>query len=292
MDRYKNVKKASVLGIVGNIFLLVIKGIIGIATNSQAMIADAFNSAGDIFSSFMTFIGNKIASKPYDEDHNLGHGKAEYIYSMLISIVMGFMSLMILKDSLMSILNNQKYDFSIWLVVVCLVTIMVKLFLYIYTHKISKELNNLLIEANSKDHRNDCVVTSMNLVSCLLTLANIYVFDGIVGTLISIWIFITSAKLFKESYDVLMDKSISDETKQEVLDVINSHSEIKKITHFNSTPVGYKYQISFSIFVDGNLSTFESHKIADDLEKEIASKIDEIYLTVIHVNPVHDGDSL
>ncbi len=286
MDRYKSVKTASILGIVGNIFLLIIKGIIGIITSSQAMIADAFNSAGDIFSSFMTFIGNKIASKPYDEDHNLGHGKAEYIYSMLISIVMGFMSLMILKDSLMSIFYNERYDFSIWLVIVCLVTIMVKLFLYIYTHKISKQLNNLLIEANSKDHRNDCIVTTMNLISCLLTLAGIYVFDGIVGTLISIWIFITSAKLFKESYDVLMDKSISDETKQEVLDVINSHSEIKKITHFNSTPVGYKYQISFSIFVDGNLSTFESHKIADDLEKEIASKIDEIYLTVIHVNPL------
>ena len=68
------------LGIIGNLFLLIIKGIIGFITKSQAMIADAFNSAGDIFSSLMTFIGNKIASKPSDDDHNLGHGKAEYIW--------------------------------------------------------------------------------------------------------------------------------------------------------------------------------------------------------------------
>ena len=92
MDRYKSTKRASILGIIGNIFLLLIKGTIGLLTNSQAMIADSFNSAGDIFSSVMTFIGNKIASKPSDESHNLGHGKAEYIFSLLISLSMIFVS--------------------------------------------------------------------------------------------------------------------------------------------------------------------------------------------------------
>lgn len=83
-DRYKKVKKASIYGIVGNIFLLIIKGIIGFITGSQAMIADFFNSAGDIFSSLMTLIGNKIASKPNDEDHNLGHRKSR-IYIFFVS---------------------------------------------------------------------------------------------------------------------------------------------------------------------------------------------------------------
>ena len=82
MDRFKSAKKASTLGIIGNVFLLIIKGIIGIITKSQAMIADSLNSAGDIFSSLMTYIGNKIASQPKDEDHNLGHGKAEYIFTI------------------------------------------------------------------------------------------------------------------------------------------------------------------------------------------------------------------
>ena len=90
----------------------------------------------------------------------------------------------------------------------------------------------------------------------------------------------------KESYDVLMDKSISLATKKRVIDIINKHKEVKKINHFNATPVGYKYQISFTIFVDGNLSTFDSHSIADSLEKEITGTIDDIYLTVIHVNPI------
>lgn len=286
MERFKSVKLASMLGIIGNLFLLIIKGIIGFITKSQAMIADAFNSAGDIFSSLMTFIGNKIASKPSDDDHNLGHGKAEYIYSMLISIVMILMSLFVFKDSLSSIIYRKTYDFSIWLVVVCLITIFVKFCLFIYTNFLYKKHNNLLIKANSIDHRNDCVITFLNLISCVLALKGIYIFDGIVGVGIAIWIAITSFKIFKESYDVLMDKSIKEEAKQKVLDIIKKHDEVKKVIHFNSTTVGYKYQISFTIYVDGDLSTFESHEIANRLEKEIDNEIEEIYLTVIHVNPI------
>jgi len=250
------------------------------------MIADAFNSAGDIFTSLMTFIGNKIASKPKDDDHNLGHGKAEYIYSLLISITMILMSLVIFKDSFTSLINQKTYEYSKWLIVICIITIIVKISLYIYTNKLSKKYNNLLIKANSKDHLIDSIITFFNLISCLLAKANIYILDSIVGIGISIWIIYTAIIIFNESYNVLMDKSISEDTKQKVIETINKHKEIKKINHFNSTPIGYQYQISFTIFVDGNLSTYESHAIADKLEKEITNNNDDIYLTVIHVNPI------
>lgn len=286
MKRFKYAEIASILGITGNLFLLVIKGIVGFMTHSQAMIADAFNSAGDIFSSVMTYIGNRISSKPKDKDHNLGHGKAEYIYSMLISIVMFIMSLYLFKDSFYVILNKETYTFSKWLIIVCIITIIVKSFLYIYTSRVAKKYNNLLVKANSKDHRNDVLITTSNLISCIFAYYGIFFFDGIVGIAISSWILVTALELYKESYHVLMDKSISEETKKRVYDIIERHEEIKKVNHFNSTPVGYRYQISFTIFVDGNLSTFESHKIADDLEKEIGKKMEEIYLTVIHVNPI------
>ena len=106
MDRFKSANRASILGIVGNIFLFIIKVIVGFISNSQAMIADAFNSASDILSSFMTYIGNRVASKEADEDHNLGHGKAEYIYSMLISIIMFILGFRILIDSVKSIIET------------------------------------------------------------------------------------------------------------------------------------------------------------------------------------------
>lgn len=285
MNRYKNVKKASILGILVNLFLLLIKGVIGYLTNSRSMISDAFNSAGDIFSSLMTFIGNKISSKPEDDDHNLGHGKAEYIYSLLISIVMILTSIKVLHNTILSV-NKNNYSFSNFLIIVSIITIVLKFIMYIYTNKLYKKYNNLLIKANSIDHRNDCFLALMTLISSILLSKNIRFVDIIFGSAISIWIIYQAVMLYIESYDVLMDKSINKETKNKVYDIINKYSEIKKVNHFNSTPVGYKYQITLTIFVDGNLSTFNSHEIANKLEKEIVNSIDEIYLTVIHVNPI------
>lgn len=288
MDRFKAAKIASILGIIGNIFLLIIKAVVGFVSHSQSMIADTFNSAGDIFSSIMTFIGNKISSKEADDDHNLGHGKAEYIYSLLISITMVVMSFTVIKGTIETFINKEKFTFSIWLVVVCIITIITKFILYLYTHHLYKKYNNILIDANSKDHRNDCLVTAGTLISIMFSLKGIFFVDKVVGIVISLWIAYSGIKLFIESYDVLMDKCMDDSTKDKVLEIIEKHQEIAKVNHFNSTPVGYQYQISFTIYVDGNLSTFDSHEIANKLEKEIAKKIPEVYLSVIHVDPLED----
>ena len=285
MDRFKATKISSILGIIGNIFLLIIKSIIGYITNSQSMIADAFNSAGDIFSSCMTFIGNKISSKEADEDHHLGHGKAEYIYSLLISITMILLSITVIKNAIFTLINKEYLDFSIWLIIICIITIITKFSLFIYTNILYKKHNNILIKANSIDHRNDCFITLTTLISVILSSMGFYFADAIVGILISLWIFYTAIKLFMESYDVLMDKAMSEETKEKVLKIIDKHEEVIKIQHFNATPVGYRYQISFTIYVDGNMKTFDSHAIANSLEREIEKEIPEIYLTVIHVNP-------
>ena len=285
MNRYKSGKIASILGILGNLFLLIIKCIVGIITNSQAMIADSINSASDIISSILTFVGNKIASKPRDEDHHLGHGKAEYIYSMLISILIILVAITVFKDSLVSLFNPSIFNFSIWYIIVCIVTILVKLGLFLYTNKVAKVYNNLLVLANSKDHRNDMIVTFFTLLSGILMYYGINFVDSIVGIGISIFILITGIKIFIDSYDVLMDKAMNEDTKREVLAIIKKYPEVKKIQHFNATPVGYLYQVSFTIFVDGNLSTFESHDIANKLEEEI-SALDDIYVTIIHVNPI------
>lgn len=285
-EKYTEIKNASVLGIIGNIFLLIIKATIGFMTNSQSMIADSANSAGDIFSSLMTFIGNKIASEPSDDTHNLGHGKAEYIFSMLISISMIAVSVQLLRNSVCSLINNNSYEFSWLLVIVCIITIIVKFLLFLYTCKLSKKYKNLLIKANANDHRNDCFVTTFTLIAVLLSYKNIFWFDGVVGIGIAIWIAITGIKIFIESFNVLMDRAIDEKSKQKILDIVKEHPEIIKTQHFNSTPVGYRYQISLTIYVDGTLSTFESHDIANKLEKEICDNFEEIYLAVIHVNPI------
>lgn len=285
MDRYESAKKAGIFGILGNIFLLIIKGIIGVLTGSQAMIADSVNSASDIFASFMTFIGNRIASEPGDKTHNFGHGKAEYIFSLFISISMIFVSAKLLYDSIFSLINKDIFTFSWFLVTVCIATILVKLFLFIYTKKLYNKYNNILLEANMNDHRNDCIITMFTLISVLVSLFGIYWFDGIVGIGISIWICYTGVKIFIESYNVLMDISIDSDTEKIISDLVHSYKDIKKVEEISSTPVGYQYIIVLTIYVDGNMSTFESHSLADSLEQDI-TKLDKVYKAIIHVHPI------
>lgn len=284
-EKFVITKKAGIYGIIGNIFLLLIKALVGFVSHSQAMIADSFNSAGDIFASLMTFIGNKIASVPNDEDHNLGHGKAEYIFSMFISISMILVSSKLLFDSVSTLIFGSELQFSWFLVVVCMITIITKLWLFFYTKRAYQKHHNILLEANMKDHRNDCVVTSFTLLSVLLTLVNIYWFDSIVSMGISIWICYTGITIFMESYNVLMDISVDDKTKDLILDITHSYKEIKEIENIVSTPVGDKYLVFLTICLDGNMSTFESHELADSLEKNV-NGLDKIYKTVVHVEPI------
>lgn len=285
MDRYESANKAGILGILGNLFLALIKGFAGFMFNSQAMIADSFNSAGDILSSLFTFIGNKISSKPGDNDHNFGHGKSEYIFSFLISISMIIVSAKLLFDSISSLVNHKTLDFSILLVIVCVITIIVKFALFLYTKYLLKKQPNILIEANNKDHFNDCIITSCTLISILFSLIGIFWIDSIVGIIISFYIFYTGIKIFFESYNVLMDISIDEDTKKIILDITNKYEDIKEVESIYSTPSGYKYIVIITISVDGNMTTFNSHALADNLENDIKS-LDKVSNAIVHVNPV------
>ena len=283
-ERYKVTQKVGKYGMIGNIFLLAFKAMVAFTSKSQAMIADCINSAGDIFASLMTARGNKIASEPDDDDHNFGHGKAEYIFSLFIAISMVVVSVKTIIDAIFALFNGNDIVFSWWLIVVCIITIITKLCLYIYTKTMYKKYNNILLEASMQDHRNDCVITTFTLISILLSLKGIDWFDSVVGIGISAWICKTGIEIFMESYNILMDKSIDENTKDIILDLIHAYKEIKSVNDISSAPVGYQYVIFLTIAVDGDMTTIESHKLADSLEKNI-SELDKVHKAIVHVEP-------
>lgn len=283
-ERFNITKKVGIWGIIGNIFLLTIKAVVGFASKSQSMIADCINSAGDIFASLMTFIGNKIASTPKDANHNFGHGKAEYIFSLFIAISMIFVSLKTIFDAIITLFKGNKIIFSWWLIAVCIITIITKASLFLYTRTMYKKYNNILLEASMQDHRNDCIITTFTLISILLSSKGINWFDSIVGIGISAWICKTGIEIFIESYNILMDISIDKDTKDIILDLAHAYKEVKGVNDLSSTPVGYQYIVVLIIAVDGNMTTFDSHKLADDLEKNIV-EIDKVCKAIVHVEP-------
>ena len=276
---------AGIYGILGNIFLFIIKFITGIFFKSQSMIADSVNSACDIFSSLLTFIGGRISNVPRDEDHNFGHGKAEYIFSMIISLSMISLSIKLLIDTFKTLILGNSITFSWFLIFTCLITVFTKLLLYFYTKTIYLKTNSILVKSNMNDHRNDCFITLASLISIFFSLSNIKWVDSLVGLGISVWICYSGIILFSESYNVLMDKSIDSKTKEEILKIASSLEGIKGIEAIASSPVGNSQSIFIIINVDGNMSTFKSHNLADNLENKINS-LPNVYKTIVHVNPI------
>lgn len=284
-EKNKSIRNVSIVGIVFNIFLLIIKIIIGFISKSQAMIADGLNSAGDIFASLMSYIGNKISSIPQDENHPYGHGKAEYIFSFVISAVMIFVSLSMLKSSIFSIINSEKLNFSYTLILVCIITIITKLLLYLYTKSKFRKYNNILIKASMEDHRNDMLLTLGTLIGILSSKFGFYFVDGIIGALISIWIAIVGIKLAKSSYEILMDTDLSEDLKKAIIEKSESIEEILHVDSVRAKPTGDRYVVILKISMDGNMSLNESHKIAGVLKEKLLNELDYICDVIIHTNP-------
>ena len=283
--RSSETKKIGIIGIIGNLFLFIIKIIISIISKSQSMFADSINSASDILSSLMTYIGGKISGVPSDYNHDYGHGKAEYIFSMIISLITIYLSFTIAIKGVTSLIKQEAFEFSIWLVMVCFVTIVVKTALYLYTHKKGKESENILILANAQDHINDVLVTLSVLVGVVAALFNIYWLDGIVAVGIAARICYVGIQFFMESYKVLMDTSMSEGEKERIYDIVKSYGEIDHIDKVTSKSVGNKYIVIVKVSVEGNMTVNESHKIAGMLKADIL-KIKNIYDVVVHINPV------
>lgn len=278
-------KKVGILGIFVNLLLLVIKLVVGLMSKSQAMIADSINSAGDIFASLMSFIGTKVSSKPKDEDHPFGHGKAEYIFSQIISVSMIVAALVMLNNSIQSIILNQKLEFSVFLVFVCLATILTKFLLFIYTRLKYNKFNSILIKASMEDHRNDMIVTLGTLIGIISSLAGIYFLDGVIGAMISVWIGYVGVKLFFDAYKVLIDTTISKEEKENIKELSKNYPEILHVDSIATKPVGDKSIIILKISMNGDKTLKECHKISGKLKYDIMQKFDYVYDVIIHINP-------
>lgn len=280
----KAAKRVGVIGITFNLFLLSIKFIVGLIFKSQGLIADAVNSFGDVFSSILTFVGGKISEKPADEDHEFGHGKAEFVASFLIGIFMVMVSVETLYSGIRSIIYNEAFTFSYFLIIVPVVTIIVKSILYFYCRAKAKKYDSLLILANSKDHRNDTIISLGVIIGIVFGYFGYYFVDGIVGILISMVIIITGVKIVKEAYDVLIDKCIDVDVIKDMKKQIEETEGVNHLDSIKSKPTGALHMLIVKVSVNPDMTVKESHKIAGKIRDDLR-KYPNIYDAVVHINP-------
>ena len=280
------IKKASWIGIIGNGFLAIIKITAGLITNSLALLGDGIDSASDILTSGISLFASHLMNKPPDRDHPYGHGRIETIATKIISFIIFFAGIQLAGSSIRRLFSGETTKVTYLAIIITGISIAGKLFLSIYKFAAGKKIKSLLLIADAKNMRNDIVISVGVLIGLLLgKLTGLFWIDSVTALLVSIWIIFVAFTLFRENevelmegHDNLMDYKILFEAVETVEGASNPHKvRIRR--------VGNQLIIDLDIEVDGELTVYQGHNIAANVEKVLKEVMPSVYDVQVHVEP-------
>lgn len=277
-------------GIVCNILLSISKFIVGIVTNSVSITADAANNLSDASSSIVTIAGAKIASKPVDEDHPFGHGRAEYISAMIVSFFIFIMGFELAKSSIVKIFNPEDVVFSIPSLIVLLLAIPVKLWLSYFNNKLYKITGNQNMKATMQDSLNDCFATGATIISLLVSAFTKFNIDGYIGIGVAVIIFLAGYDIIKDIISNLLGKAPDEEFVKQIEDMMLEEEYIVGVHDLIIHDYGPgKTIVSAHAEVPADKNIMEIHDVIDNVEKRISK---ELKIAIcIHMDPIVTNDS-
>ena len=276
---------SSTVGIVCNIILFVSKFIIGTIANSVAIISDAFNNLTDCLSCIITMFGYNLASKPADKEHPFGHGRMEYFTSLIIAVFIIIVGFEFFKTSLSRIFNKEDIDVTYFTIIVLVLSILLKFWMYLFNKKMSTIFNNQAMMATSYDSLSDAMTTSITLIGSIISLFTSFPIDGVIGLIVSGLIIKTAISIIKDTLDELLGKPADKETTQQLLDIVMSHQGILGVHDLMIHNYGPNNMIaSLHAEVDAKQNVLEAHDTIDNIEKEIFEKMK--IMTTIHLDPI------
>ena len=279
------------VGIGLNLLLFLGKFFAGTLSGSVAITADAFNNLSDAGSSVVTLLGFRIAAKAPDPGHPFGHGRAEYLSGLAVSMLILLMGVELAKESLNKILHPALVEFS-WLVIgILAASICVKLYMAMYNRSLGKKLSAPALLAAAADSLGDCMSTSAVLVATLIGHYFQLPVDGWVGVLVALLIFKGGIDAAKDTIDPLLGKPPTPEYVKEIEDLVMAHKEISGIHDLVVHDYGPgRVMISLHAEVPAHGDILEMHDIIDNIEKELAEKLH--CQAVIHMDPIVTDDAL
>lgn len=278
-------KRATDVALGINIFLFVIKAVVGILSNSIAVISEALNSFTDILVSIGIKIAVKISRQQPDTKHQFGHNAAQPIAAFILSVFAFVVGINIVEESIKRLINPQEINTLSSVYIVLIITIITKIILNRYQVKIAKIFKSPAIRAASVDSINDVLASSIALVGVIGAYFNFDYLDSIAGIFVAMFIFKSGWEVGKENIDYLMGVSANKEFDNQVREITMSISGVKGINDLRSHYVGNKFHIEIHVEVDKNISTSISHDIGNNVRFAL-EKIDEVQKVFVHVDPV------
>lgn len=280
---------SSVTGIIVNILLSAVKLIIGIFANSISIISDALNNVTDAGSSIVTMIGFKVSQKKIDKDHPWGHGRMEYITAFIVDILIVLVGVELFKSSFDKIINPTLPDISTVTIVILVIAVLTKLWLFLFYNKIAKTIDSAAIKGNAYDSISDSISTFVVLLSAIVAKIFGISIDGYASILVSIFILFTGFKALKETIDLLLGMKPDTEFVEKLEEFTKKYEMISGIHDIMVHDYGPGRKIvSFHAEVPANCDICKAHDVIDQMEQDIYDEFNCI--TTIHMDPIVTDD--
>jgi len=289
-DRFKQAEFATIIGIIGNIVLAIIKGVIGFISESRALIADAVHSASDVAGSLAVLIGLRVAKEPPDEDHPYGHGKAESIAAIIVAVLLFIVGLEIGMSSFEAFFEEVHAPKTLAIYAV-IISIIVKEAMFRYKFYIGKKINSDAVIVNAYEHRSDVFSSFAALIGIVGAIIGesvnidwlIYL-DPVAGLFVAILVMRMAWKLGAESIHNTLDHVLHEEDTEILKQTVLEDQDVKRIDELHAREHGHYVIIDLKISVDPNMTVEEGHRVGKRVKKRLM-KHENVRNVFVHINP-------
>ncbi len=276
--REKKIVLTSIIGIIGNIFLVIIKAFIGFFTKSIAVISDAINNLSDALSSLITIIGTKLAGKKATKKHPMGYGRIEYITTSVIAFIVLYAGITVLIDSIKAIIDPTEANYGTIELILLGVGVIVKVLLGLFFRKRGKNLSSSSLIASGNDALFDSIISLSTIIAAIVYLTTNVSLEAYLGIIISAFIIKSGIEMLIETINFLIgvrvEKTISDQIKEEAL----KHDDVLGVYDLfihNYGPDHYYASFHLEVPGDYNVTQF------DELTRNLQSSIYEKYKIIV-----------
>ena len=279
--------------LIGNIALLVLKGVVGLLFGSEALKADAVNSAGDTLAALVVILGMRYSLKPQDKGHHYGHGKMEALVSFVVGLMVLAGTVFVVRDAVTAALSGETPSSSLWALGAALVSVSVKAAMFNITYRAAKRLNSMAVMTNAMDHRNDIFATSGAAVAIGFGLlgervgsdALVRYSEPVIALVISAFIVKTAVSILKASSGMLLDAAPDDKTMNGLCAVVLQTKGVEHLSWLKCRRMGRGLLADVAVEVDGEISVCNGHDIADSVRDSVMYAYPEMIDVVVHINP-------
>lgn len=286
-NNYKKVQKILFIILLANLFVAVLKLIVGSIIKSASMTADGFHSLSDGSSNIVGLIGIHFASQPEDEEHPYGHNKYETLAGLVISFMLFFVGGKVILNAIERFKEPIIPEITIASIVVLIFTLIINIVVSVTEYRKGKELNSQILISDSMHTRSDIYIS----LGVLITLVGIKlglppIIDPIVSLVVAGFIIHAAYEIFKENSDVLLDSAAIDS--EEIRDVVMSFEDVKDVHKIRSRGGLNDLNIDLHILVDSKLDIKKSHDLVHDIEDIIKEKFNKNSQVIVHVEPYEE----